>query len=86
MPRRTYTFPKYIIEAIEEEAKRRLIEMNQVGTKLLGSMSRDIICICIKHALKQVQQMTIQEFMNEANRATRRKKSPTGFPNTRTKK
>lgn len=66
MIRCTYYLPKYLKDKIEAEAKKRLIEQNKVGSKLLGSYSRDIICICIQIALRNVKNMDKEQFAEMA--------------------
>ena len=63
MRRRTYRFPNETFDRLEAEAKRRLIEMNKVGTRLLGSVCRDILCILLEQHLGEIQSMSIEEFM-----------------------
>lgn len=70
--RRTYTFPKAVITAVEQEAERRILEnRRRVGTRLLGSVARDIICVSVKFNLNigDIQKLSREEFDDLVERA-----------------
>jgi len=60
--RRVVYFPPEIIKEVEEEGRKRLIEQNQLGLKLLGCETREIICLAVKLAMKDIRKMTPTEF------------------------
>ena len=59
MKRRTMMFPNGLIQKIEDEARKRILSMR--SRKSVGTMSRDIICVCIQIAFADIQKMSDKE-------------------------
>jgi len=69
MKRRTMMFPNGLIQKIEDEARKRILSMR--SRKSVGTMSRDIICVCITIALKDIQKMNDIELKKLINQVVK---------------
>lgn len=65
MKRRTMMFPNGLIQKIEDEARKRILSMR--SRKSVGTMSRDLICVCIKIAFMDIQKMSDKELKDLIN-------------------
>lgn len=71
MPRITLTLPKKILKNLENEAERRILEMNmagEIGRKRLGTIMKEIICISLIRELPRIKKMRLAEFEEEAEK------------------
>jgi len=71
--RRVHLFPLHIIDPVEEEANRRIVESSRVGEDKTGSVARDILCLCVEKALNDIKRMSKLEFENAIKKCKRNK-------------
>jgi len=69
MKRRTMMFPNGLIQKIEDEARKRILSMR--SRKSVGTMSRDIICVCIRIAFAEIQKMTDEQLKKLINQVVK---------------
>lgn len=65
MKRRTMLFPNGLLEKVENEARKRILSMR--SRKSVGTMTRDIICVCILISFKDIQRMSDKELREAIN-------------------
>lgn len=73
--KRTYTFYYAQIDQVELEARKRIRENCDVGRLLLGSVARDVICLAIKLSIKQIVEMTPEQYKQQIVAIKQRSKS-----------
>ena len=72
MKRCTYFLPKPLIEQLERQATKRILELQKggkVGRKLLRPQCRDILCVLLKYHLAEVCDLSPKEFKKAAEEA-----------------
>ena len=72
--RRVYLFPAHIIDPLEKEANRRIVQSGRVGKANTGAVARDILCVCIAKALTDIIEMSSQEVAAAIKDAKRNKR------------
>lgn len=69
---RKYSFPPHVIDAWELEASNRIKVLNMEGTKMKGSMVRDMLCVAMMFgkSFAEMKRMPPEEFNRLCKEAT----------------
>jgi len=69
MPRIHWTIPEALMAAIEAEADKRMKDDIKARGKTLGTVSRDIVIVCVVTGLRGVRGMNRDEIEDALRRA-----------------